>query len=295
MTGRRGVEILVWLLMLGVAQVAYTGQATPRDLFTRSMRATLLPGSEATVVWTETRADADPRTWRMSVRTRLEPGDRAPQPVVTDPAELDHAALVPTEIQKGFTEHTLYCFSAPPDVAGTAVLIADHEFRNDELVVHSPNRRRVHAYESAGEPLLGSAVWRSELRRPGPGDMTYRGRPDQVVDGVACHVVELSPAKRFLARANGFSRQLVFIGKKDFVVRRLDNLDHFGKTIRQAFFRDIKKVDDARGFFRPMEIEIVNRLNGRRVVIRYETFALKTELPLTLFDRDALADNPCAQ
>jgi outer membrane lipoprotein-sorting protein len=86
---------------------------------------------------------------------------------------------------------------------------------------------------------------------------------EEEVDGTLCWQLEMMPLNDDVADENGFSKKVSFVGKEDFVIRKAVYYDLDGSLLKELIVKEIKLIDPERMKYRLMEMEMVNKQNGR--------------------------------
>jgi outer membrane lipoprotein-sorting protein len=88
-----------------------------------------------------------------------------------------------------------------------------------------------------------------------------------LVEGTDCWVVEVIPVDENIMDEVGYDRQVVWIGKKDFVFRKAEYFDEDGELFKQMISSDIRQMDTSGEKFIATRMEMNNIKNGRKSVM----------------------------
>jgi outer membrane lipoprotein-sorting protein len=137
-------------------------------------------------------------------------------------------------------------FGAPPEVKGTAFLAFTHKGKPGDQWLYLPELQRVRQITSntRTQSFVGTDLTYhdldilTEMISWTEADAASSLRPDETVDGVACHVIELA-AKRDDIK---YKRIVLWLGKDDLVPRRLEFYDDDPQPTKRIFQSDVRKV-----------------------------------------------------
>jgi outer membrane lipoprotein-sorting protein len=166
----------------------------------------------------------------------------------------------------GETEKRLIRFMEPADVKGTGLLTFDYKSKGDDLWLYMPALRKVRRIVSTekAKNFLGSEFSYSDMSPPSPDDFNFKILGEEKFKEVLCYKIEWMPKSEEVAKENGFSRRIIFIGKDNFMIRKSLYYDSEGKLLKELIVHEIKELDTKNHKFRAMNLEMINRQNGRR-------------------------------
>ena len=82
-----------------------------------------------------------------------------------------------------------------------------------------------------------------------------------------------------VADENGWSKQVSWIGKKDFVTRKAVIYDLKGNLYKTLTASNVKEIDTKKHRFRALHMKIVNEQNKRRSELIIDKIKLRTQIP----------------
>lgn len=129
----------------------------------------------------------------------------------------------------------LFRFTAPADVAGTAVLVHEQGAQPDDLWIYFPSMaktRRILA-SNKKDSFMGSDFAYADLMAPDVADFEHTRMPDQPCGSATCYVVQSVPRTPAIAASLGYARALVTIRHGDFTTQGLRYFDAAGKERKQ--------------------------------------------------------------
>lgn len=182
---------------------------------------------------------------------------------------------------EGGTEKRLIRFIKPADVKGTGLLTFDYSKKDDDMWFFMPSlrkTRRIVASEKA-KNFMGSEFTYADIAPSSLDDFTYKVLGSETVDGVDSWILEANPKTEDVADENGYSRRVARIGKKDYVIRRATYYDLDGELHKEFVAKDIKEIDTTKHRFRPLDLSMTNKQNGRRSVMTIDDIKLRTDVP----------------
>ncbi|MBW1810324.1 MAG: outer membrane lipoprotein-sorting protein [Deltaproteobacteria bacterium] len=182
---------------------------------------------------------------------------------------------------KGLTEKRLIRFLTPADVKGTGLLTFDYENKTDDMWLYLPalrKTRRIVASEKA-KSFMGSEFSYADITPPKVEDFTHKIIKTEKAGGVSCWVIESIPKSEDIAEENGFSKKVSHIGKPDFMIRKSIYYDLDDELHKELTTLKVEEVDKEKHLFRPMHMEMLNKQNKRRSVMKIEKFKLRPDVP----------------
>ena len=174
--------------------------------------------------------------------------------------------MVSKLVDDGETEKRLLRFMEPADVKGTGLLTFDNKSKADDIWLYMPSLRKVRRIVSSekAKSFLGSEFTYADMAPPSPEDFTFKLLGEEKVNDVLCYKIEWTPKSDDVAEENGFSKRISFSGKDDFVFRKFIDYDLDGELLKEIIVHEIKELDTKNHRFRYMNIEAINKQNGRR-------------------------------
>ncbi|MBL6975830.1 MAG: outer membrane lipoprotein-sorting protein [Deltaproteobacteria bacterium] len=188
------------------------------------------------------------------------------------------------------TEKRIIRFIKPADVKGAGLLTFDYSKKDDDMWFFMPSlrkTRRIVASEKA-KNFMGSEFTYADIAPSSLEDFTYKVLGSEKVDGVDSWILEARPKTEDVADKNGYSRRVAHIGKKDFVIRRATYYDLDGELHKEFVAKDIKEIDTTKHRFRPLDLSMTNKQNGRRSVMTIDDIKLRTDVPDDYFTTRSL-------
>ena len=179
-------------------------------------------------------------------------------------------------------EKQLMEYMSPARVKGVKILMLKD---GDDIWSYSPRSRRIRhlASHAKRQKVMGSDFTYEDM---GGGKMSrkYTGRvvKEEKLGKVDCYVLELTPTPE----GPSYKKITAWVGKKDFMVRRIDYYDEDGgKPFKTLYLSDIKKVS---GHITPMKIRMKNHLDGGETVNEYTRIEYDRPIPDKKFSSSRL-------
>ena len=181
-------------------------------------------------------------------------------------------AAVSKLYDNGQTEKRLIRFLSPADVKGTGLLTYDYEKRDDDMWLFMPALRKTRRIVSRekSKNFMGSEFSYADMTPSSLDDFKYKMLGEKEEEGEPCWVIEIIPADDDIADENGFSRKVVYIAKKDYVMRKAIYYDLDGELYRELTVKEVKEVDKKNHKYRPMHMIMVNKQNGRKSILKVD-------------------------
>lgn len=199
-------------------------------------------------------------------------------------------------------QRTMAFFSAPPTVKGTAFLAVTHPDRAADQWLYLPEAKRARRIggEARKSGFIGTDFTYhdldllAEMPSWSEDDAASHLRGDETVDGVRCHVIELTPKREDV----GYQLIVLWLGADDLVARRVEFYDQapstgwFGlggsdgtlptRRITQSDLRPIGKIPV------PLRAQVETPSAGTKTVVTFRHVAFDQDLPDELFSQPAM-------
>ncbi|MDP4277347.1 MAG: outer membrane lipoprotein-sorting protein, partial [Bacteroidota bacterium] len=161
-----------------------------------------------------------------------------------------------TKTFDGVIKTKLTCL-APPDVAGTTMLIFDYPDKDDDMWIYLPSlrsTRRIVSREKKSS-FMGSEFSHADMSKPNLDDYTYSLLGSKDIDGKDCWMVEAVCKSGAVTEANGFNRKLAYIDKKSGLAYRMDYYKADHVWTKTMILKDYRKVSGESNFACYMEMQ----------------------------------------
>jgi hypothetical protein len=199
-------------------------------------------------------------------------------------------------------QKTMAYFSAPDSVKGTAFLAITRPDRPADQWLYLPEAKRSRRIggEVRQQGFVGTDLTYHDLdllaEMPSWTEATASSklRREERVDGVSCHVIELTPKRDDI----GYQRIVVWLGRDDLVVRQVEFFETapssgwfgFGggesapptRRVRQSDVHPVGAIPVAH------KTEIETPSAGTRTVVTFDRVAFDQDLPDDLFSQPAM-------
>ena len=189
------------------------------------------------------------------------------------------SSLSKTDSDTG-TEKRLIVFISPADVKGTGMLIFDHENKDDNMWLYMPALRKTRRIVSSdkSKSFMGSEFANADISNPNIDEYHYTLSGTEILDNSDCWKIEACPRDEDIADIYGYSKKIIFIGKTDFVARRVVYFDYDGEVWKELIARNIKSLDGMNKKYQAQEITMLNKQNGRKSVMSFDKIQLNPDV-----------------
>lgn len=195
-----------------------------------------------------------------------------------EPGRNDQVFDLNVEVLNSHT--SLVVYDQPTSERGKALLMTDQN-----LWFHSPSSQKPIRI-TPQQRLLGEASNGDVASTDFSGDYepVYKGA--EAVDGVNCHVLELTAKPGSLA---AYSKLTLWLRGDDYRPVKADFYANSGKLLKTAFYQRYQKLSDVSGKEQLVGILIVNPLTaGKQTLMEYSAFKV-TELSPARFTANGLS------
>ncbi len=198
--------------------------------------------------------------------------------------------MATTLADNGQTEKRFYSFTAPTDIKGTKILVFDYATKADMVKVFLPALRKANQIASSErkQSFMGSEFSYADLNIPSLDDYTYSVLKEETVLGEPTWVIEVKPKSDSVAKGEGYSKKVYWVGKANHVVRQGEFYDTSGKKVKRLTTKSIKKVGSSPDRYRAMEWEMTNLANNRKSVFKTVKLNTNPSTPAEVFTEASL-------
>ena len=186
---------------------------------------------------------------------------------------LRKTAIASKLYDNGMTEKKIIRFLEPADVKGTSMLTFDYREKDDDMWIYLPALRKTRRIVSSekGKSFMGSEFSNADMVMPTIDDFTYKMlNESEMVEDVDCWNIEITAKDDDVADEYGYLSRVVWIGKKDFVIRKADVYDIDGELLKKMTVKEVTMVDVKNKKSIPTHMEVVNVQNGRSSIMKME-------------------------
>ncbi len=199
------------------------------------------------------------------------------QLISKEPDKADQTFTLKVEILNSHTSLVIY--HEPVSERGKALLMAEQN-----LWFHTPSSQKPIRI-TPQQRLLGEAANGDVASTDFSGDYDPKYIAAETVDGIACHVLELTAKPGSLAT---YDKLTLWLRQDDFKPYKADFLAASGKLLKTAYYQRYEKLADLGGKEQLTRIRIVNPLiAGKETLMDYANFKV-VELPTSRFTATGL-------
>lgn len=176
----------------------------------------------------------------------------------------------------------LAVFKSPPDLRNVGFLVHARTFSDRDLWAYFPEYKRVRriANSSQDDSFFGSDLSYDDFTGPANlDDFRFSILRDEVVDGMACYVVEVTPKTR-----RKYTKYVAWVAKDLWVQLRIDYYQD-EVIYRSGTFRDVRTID---GIPTPFRSEMENRKTNHRTELTIDSVTYHTKFTDDLFTQRSL-------
>jgi outer membrane lipoprotein-sorting protein len=185
-------------------------------------------------------------------------------------------------------EKRIILFLAPADVKGTGLLIFDYDKKPDDLWIYMPALRKTRRIVSSEKKksFMGSEFSNADMTTSNLDDYNYQLLGSENVDGIDCWKIESKPANDEIVGSTGYSKQIVFLGKSDLVLRKVIFYDEDEDLLKTLTARDIEVIDNSNEKKMSRFMRMENHQNNRKSEIKINEVKVNENLKDEMFSID---------
>lgn len=180
--------------------------------------------------------------------------------------------------RKGADEQFKYLivFDSPPGVKGVALLTWQHADTDDDQWLYLPAQgdqvKRI-AKGSKKNYFMGTDFTYEDLVSESRDKFTYTRLPDELLEGAASYVVEVTPADANLAKDSGYQKRIAWVRKDNFYATKTDYYDKQGKLLKRQTSSGLEHVGG--NMWRAKTTKMDNLSNGHATLVQVDRRALE--------------------
>lgn len=179
----------------------------------------------------------------------------------------------------------VFRFTAPAELAGSAVLTAEHQQGDDDQWVYLPSYHTVRRIPAAnrGDAYLGTDFFYEDVLDPRWEEYAFRELRREVVAGKTCVVVEAVPTSG--ARSSAYARTLYWVDPELKVVVRQDFFDKGGKLLKRLTHSNLRRYGR---YLLWDEVAMENLQSSHKTIMKIQRRSVDVALPADTFTQRAL-------
>ena len=190
-------------------------------------------------------------------------------------------------------EKRIMKFLAPADIKGTGILIFDYENKDDDMWMFMPALRKTRRIVSneKSKSFMGSEFTNADMSSPNLNEFNYKLSGAETVAGTDCRKVIITPKNEDIADENGYSKRILYIGKKDYVTRKTVYYDLDGELHKVLVAKKVKLIDAKNKKYMATEMLMTNKQNNRKSIWIIEKIEVKPNIKDGYFTTSYLEKN----
>jgi hypothetical protein len=181
-------------------------------------------------------------------------------------------------------DNGLTIFDQPLDVKGTAFLNFSHPLEADDQWMYLPKLKKVKRIQSQNKsgPFMGSEFAFEDMSSFEIEKFKFNYLRDEQFQNMDCFVVEQVP----LEEDSGYSKIITWVDKEHYRAIKVEYYDRKDSLLKILTMHNYQLYLDK--YWRPMELRMDNRQNGKSTDLITHSLEFKTGLSDNDFDKDSL-------
>lgn len=188
--------------------------------------------------------------------------------------EINTRSLMMKKLEGDNGDKTILEFNSPADVKGTILLTHEHLDRDDDQWLYMPGlkkTKRIISKNKSGS-FMGSEFSYEDLSSQHYKKFSFHGEAEDVlIGGVKHYKVTKTPNDQ----NSGYSKEIVYVDTKTFLIKRIDYFDKNGNLFKTGIFPEYQKID---GIWRGMKIVMKNVQTQKETQLDWITEKIKVGL-----------------
>ena len=181
-------------------------------------------------------------------------------------------------------DKSIAVFESPRDVKGVAILSYAHKVKSDDQWLYLPALKRVKRIASKNKsgPFLGSEFSFEDFSFQEVEKYDYTFIGEETCSNLMCLVIERRPLDPY----SGYTKQLVWIDKENYLVQKIHHYDRKSFHLKTQTFEEYKLYE---GFFwQPHKIKMMNHQNGKSSILKFQDIKLNSGFTDKDFSQNSL-------
>ena len=181
-------------------------------------------------------------------------------------------------------DKSIAVFESPRDVKGVSILSYAHKVKSDDQWLYLPALKRVKRIASKYKsgPFLGSEFSFEDFSFQEVEKYDYTFIGEETCSNLMCLVIERRPLDPY----SGYTKQLVWIDKENYLVQKIHHYDRKSFHLKTQTFEEYKLYE---GFFwQPHKIKMMNHQNGKSSILKFQDIKLNSGFTDKDFSQNSL-------
>lgn len=185
-------------------------------------------------------------------------------------------------------QKSLITFQAPKNVKGTGLLTYENENASDDQWLYLPALKRTRRISSADQTdsFMGTDFTFEDLSPEVLSDFTYTFQAQNNPNADTTYLIEATPSSKSSYEASGYSKRLIWIGKQDFVIRKIEFYDKNQALIKILTAENISRISE--NISRAKEVSMQNISTKHSTTLIYDKILLNQGLSESLLSMRSL-------
>lgn len=173
-------------------------------------------------------------------------------------------------------------FVEPADIRGTSFLIYEHKDRDDDMWFYLPAIRKVRRLAASGKSgaFMGSDFSNYDIGGGEYEDWEFKYLKEDKIDGIPCWVIESIPKDNAVIQKTGYSKQVNWVRKDNYLVQRADYYDRSGTLFKRIRLIEAKQIN---GIWFETKIEATDLDSEHKSVISFQNIETNLGLADNMF------------
>jgi len=181
-------------------------------------------------------------------------------------------------------EDRLFLFVFPPSVEGTGLLVNSYLNEEEDLMwIYLPavgKVKRVNLNTSGGGYFMGSDFTYSDLISTSREELEHTLLGEEPLEGEECYKIEVQGRTKNAQRKYGYSKEIHYVRKADFVLKRVIFYDMAGDLLKVFY---IDEVSELGGYKYPSHVRMENEQTGHKSEIIFSDLQATVDIPDSYF------------
>ncbi len=180
-----------------------------------------------------------------------------------------------TKLVKGSADEMRYTkFLSPSDIKGTSTLLIQNTNKDDDMWIFLPSLKKIRRLISNNkrDSFVGTDFSYGDVMGYKVEEWNYTLLKEANLNSRPCYVIESKPKSKEVLENTGYSKQVNWIDKENFVELFVESYDTSGKLLKKISASEIRLVDPAFKKYVPMRFEAQNVQSNHKTILTFENY-----------------------
>ncbi|NQZ22066.1 MAG: outer membrane lipoprotein-sorting protein [Colwellia sp.] len=182
------------------------------------------------------------------------------------------------------SDKTLFSFTFPNDIRGTALLTWSYTEQPDKQWLYLPKIKRVKAISSSNKAgsFIGSEFSYEDMTPQKVEKFTYKYLKNEACGKLNCFVLIRFPK----SKNSGYTKEILWVDNEEYLIQKIHYFDRKATHSKTLIISDYKKYNDK--YWRASTMTMSNNITGRYTILSWNKYKFNLGLSDMNFTTNSL-------